>query len=90
MPGTAFCIAAALVEYFCGLAPALTVMVLGLGIADYLFVPPYATIAVFDRADVVLLVSYPLVTLLVIILIERLRRAQFRAEPDRISRAVAL
>ncbi len=40
MPGTAFCIAAALVEYFCGLAPALTVMVVGMGIADYLFVPP--------------------------------------------------
>ncbi|MFM0250716.1 DUF4118 domain-containing protein [Paraburkholderia sediminicola] len=80
MPGTAFCIAAALVEYFCGLAPALTVMVLGMGIADYLFVPPYATIAVFDRGDVALLISYPLVTLLVIILIERLRRAQFRAE----------
>jgi K+-sensing histidine kinase KdpD len=80
MPATAFYIAAALVEYFCGLAPALTVMVLGLGIADYLFVPPYATIAVFDRADLVLLVSYPLVTLLVIVLIERLRRSQFRAE----------
>lgn len=80
MPGTAFCIAASLVEYFCGLAPALTVMLLGLGIADYLFVPPYATIAVFDRADLVLLVSYPLVTLIVIMLIERLRRSQFRAE----------
>jgi K+-sensing histidine kinase KdpD len=80
MPGTAFCIAAALVEYFCGLAPGLTVMLLGLGIADYLFVPPYETIAVFDRADLVLVISYPLVTLLVIILIERLRRAQFRAE----------
>jgi Osmosensitive K+ channel histidine kinase len=80
MPGTAFCIAAALVEYFCGLAPAFTVMLFGLGIADYLFVPPYASIAVFDRADLLLLVSYPLVTLLVIILIERLRRSQFRAE----------
>jgi K+-sensing histidine kinase KdpD len=80
MPGTAFCIAASLVEYYFGLAPALTVMLLGLGIADYLFVPPYATIAVFDREDVILLVSYPLVTLLVILLVERLRRAQFRAE----------
>lgn len=80
MPGTAFCIAASLVEYYFGLAPALTVMLLGLCIADYLFVPPYATIAVFDRADLILLASYPLVTLLVIVLIERLRRAQFRAE----------
>jgi K+-sensing histidine kinase KdpD len=80
MPGTAFCIAAALIEYYFGLAPALTVMLIGLGIADYLFVPPYAQIDVFNRADLALLVSYPLVTLLVITLIERLRRAQFRAE----------
>ncbi|WP_321840071.1 DUF4118 domain-containing protein [Paraburkholderia bannensis] len=80
MPGTAFCIAASLVEYYFGLAPALTVMVLGLGIADYLFVPPYADISVLDFHDAVLLVSYPLVTLIVITLIERLRREQFRAQ----------
>lgn len=80
LPGTAFCIAASLIEYFFGLAPALTVMLFGLGIADYLFVPPYAAITVFNQADLVLLISYPLVTLLVIILIERLRRSQFRAE----------
>jgi K+-sensing histidine kinase KdpD len=80
LPGTAFCIAASLVEYFFGLAPALTVMLLGLCIADYLFVPPYAALASFDRADLVLLISYPLVTLLIIILIESLRRSQFRAE----------
>jgi K+-sensing histidine kinase KdpD len=80
MPGTPFAIAAALVEYYLGLAPALTVMALGLGIADYWFVPPYANITVFDRHDVFLLVSYPLVTLIVITLIERLRREQFRAQ----------
>lgn len=80
MPGTAFCIAAALVEYYGGLAPALTVMICGLGIADYLFVPPYGNITAFDRRDVILLLSYPLVTLLVITLIERLRREQFRAQ----------
>ncbi len=80
MPGTAFGIAAALIEYYFGLAPALTVMLLGLGLADYLFVPPYAQIDAFNRADLILLISYPLVTLIVITLIERLRRAQFRAE----------
>lgn len=80
MPGTAFCIAAALIEYYFGLAPALTVMLLGLGLADYLFVPPYAQIDVFNRADLILVISYPVVTLIVIVLIERLRRAQFRAE----------
>jgi hypothetical protein len=80
MPGTAFAIAASLVQYYLGLAPALTVMLLGLCIADYLFVPPYATLSVINQNDIVLLVSYPLVTLLVIALIERLRRAQFRAQ----------
>lgn len=80
MPGTAFGMAAALVEYYLGLAPALMVVMLGLGVADYLFVPPYANITVFDRHDVLLLVSFPLVTLTVITLIERLRREQYRAQ----------
>ncbi|WP_459621139.1 DUF4118 domain-containing protein [Burkholderia sp. 3C] len=83
MPGTAFAIAAVLVEYYLGLAPALTVMLLGLAIADFLFVPPYGSIdavTTITRGDVVLLVSYPLVTLLVIVLVERLRRAQYRAQ----------
>ncbi len=55
-------------------------MLLGLCIADYLFVPPYGIIGAFDRADLILAISYPLVTLLVIVLIECLRRSQFRAE----------
>lgn len=80
MPGTAFLIAAVLIEYFCGLAPALVVMISGLCLADYLFVPPYGRLDVFDRSDIALLVSYPLITLLVIALVERLRRSQFRAE----------
>jgi K+-sensing histidine kinase KdpD len=80
MPGTAFFIVAALVEYYFGLGPALIVMVLGLGFADYLFVPPYGQFDVLDQSDLALICSYPLATLLVICLIERLRRAQFRAE----------
>ncbi|WP_109480492.1 DUF4118 domain-containing protein [Paraburkholderia sp. C35] len=80
MPGTAFSIAAVLVEYYFGLAPALTVMLAGLGIADYLFVPPYAMLGVINRSDVLFVTSYPIVALLLITLIERLRRAQFRAE----------
>ncbi|CAG9275020.1 DUF4118 domain-containing protein [Paraburkholderia unamae] len=80
MPGTTFCIAASLVEYFLGLAPALTVMVLGLGIADYMFVPPYENFTHLDLHDLVLLVSYPLVTVIVITLIERLRREQCRGQ----------
>ncbi|KUZ75422.1 hypothetical protein WI36_11865 [Burkholderia ubonensis] len=80
MPGTAFSVAAVLIEYYFGLAPALTVMLAGLCIADYLFVPPYGVFDVIDRSDVLFIVSYPLVALVLITLIERLRRAQFRAE----------
>ena len=80
MPGTAFLIAAILVEYYCGLGPAVCVMIAGLCIADFLFVPPYGRIQVIDAADIRLLVSYLLVTLVVITLVERLRRAQYRAE----------
>lgn len=80
MPGTAFLLAAILVEYYCGLAPALWVMFAGLCLADYLFVPPYGRIDIIDQSDLRLLVSYPLITIVMITLVERLRRAQYRAE----------
>ncbi|MFM0632341.1 DUF4118 domain-containing protein [Paraburkholderia xenovorans] len=80
MPGTAYFIAAALIEYFFGMAPALAVMTVGLVIADFLFVPPYQQIGVLDQSDVALIVSLPLVSMLVICLLERLRRSEFRAE----------
>jgi hypothetical protein len=80
MPGTAYFIASALIGYFFGMAPSLAVMGFGLVIADYLFVPPYQQLAVLDQSDVGLIVSLPLISILVICLIERLRRSQFRAE----------
>jgi K+-sensing histidine kinase KdpD len=80
MPGTAFLIAAVLVEYYCGLAPALGVMLAGLCLADYLFVPPYGRIDIIDASDIRLLLSYTIITIVVITLVERLRRAQYRAE----------
>ncbi|MFM0515210.1 DUF4118 domain-containing protein [Paraburkholderia sp. RL17-373-BIF-A] len=80
MPGTAFLIAAMLVEYYCGLAPALGVMLAGLCLADYLFVPPYGRIDIIDASDIRLLLSYTIITIIVITLVERLRRAQYRAE----------
>lgn len=53
MPGTAFLIAAVLVQYYGGLGPACCVMFAGLCIADYLFVPPYGHIEVIDQSDIV-------------------------------------
>jgi K+-sensing histidine kinase KdpD len=80
MPGTAYFIAAALIEYFFGMAPALAVMTVGLVTADFLFVPPYQQLGALDQSDVGLIVSLPLLSMLVICLIERLRRSEFRAE----------
>jgi K+-sensing histidine kinase KdpD len=80
MPGTGFLIAAILVEYYCGLAPAIWVMLTGLWLADYLFVPPYRRIDIISQSDVRLLLSYTLITIVMITLVERLRRAQYRAE----------
>ena len=80
MPGTAYFIAAALIEYFFGMAPALAVMAVGLVTADFLFVPPYQQLGALDQSDVGLIVSLPLLSMLVICLIERLRRSEFRAE----------
>src|SRR5260370_8491554 len=52
MPGTAYFIAAALIEYFFGMAPALAVMTVGLVIADFLFVPHYQPLdALYPSAD---------------------------------------
>jgi hypothetical protein len=48
--------------------------------ADFLFVPPYQQLGALDQSDVGLIVSLPLLSMLVICLIERLRRSEFRAE----------
>lgn len=79
-PGFVFCMASALIAYYYGLAPALFVMVAGLAIADDLFVPPYGSISTLDRNDLTLVMTYPVLTLLIIILIERLHRSQYRSD----------
>lgn len=79
-PDFAFYIAAAIVEYFFGLWPAIAVMVIGFCITDYMFVPPYGQIYEIDRHDVILAVSFPLLGAVIIGLIERLRRGQYHSE----------
>lgn len=80
MPGAAFFVAAAFVEYFYGLAPATMVMLVGVGLAYYLFIPPFFELGAMTRNDFFLIVSYLFLALILLMLIERLRRAQFRAE----------
>ncbi|MDR5780063.1 DUF4118 domain-containing protein [Caballeronia sp. LZ065] len=80
MPQITFLLAAVLVEYFCGLAPAVIVMLTGLFISIYMFVPPYGSIGPIDQPLVGLMLSYLLIAILVITLIEHLKRAQYRGE----------
>jgi K+-sensing histidine kinase KdpD len=83
LPDTSFLIAAILVQYYCGLAPALCVMLVGLGLADYLFVPPYRRLDIIDQSDIKLLISYPLITIVMITLVEQLKRAVSRRTAGR-------
>ena len=79
-PDFAFYIAAAMIEYYFGLWPAIAVMVVGFGITDFMFIPPYGQIYALDRNDAILAVSYPLLGAVIIGLIERLRRGQYHSD----------
>ncbi|KKB64432.1 hypothetical protein WM40_05830 [Robbsia andropogonis] len=79
-PDFAFYIAAAIIEYYFGLWPAIAVMTTGFVITDVMFVPPYGQIQQIDRNDIILGISYPLLGTVIIGLIERLRRGQYHSE----------
>jgi len=66
-------------RYFFGMAPALAVMVVA-SRRRLRVRAPYLQLGALDQSDVGLIVSLPLVSMLVIGLIERLRRSEFRAE----------
>ena len=74
-----FTIATLLVEFYCGLGPALIVMVGGFLIGTYFFVPPYATLLIPEIWDLVYTVGYFAVVLLGIALIESLQRSRYEA-----------
>lgn len=80
MPGVLFICAVIIVEYFWGLGPAIMAMVISIPIFDFFFVPPFRDIAHIDRRDIVIVTGFLLITPLAVMLIERLRRAQYRAE----------
>ena len=79
LPFLTFTIAALLVEFYCGLGPALIVMAGGFLIGTYFFVPPYATFLAPDMWDLVYTVGYFAVVLLGIALIETLQRSKYEA-----------
>ncbi len=80
LPALFFTIAAVWVGFFLGIRPAILVVFIGVPIADYYFVPPYADFGDFDKEDVILFVGFPLVTLLFLTMIEWLRRTQHEAK----------
>lgn len=79
LPFLTFTIATLLVEFYCGLAPALIVLAGGFLIGTYFFVPPYATFLTPDIWDLVYTVGYFAVALLGIALIESLQRSRHEA-----------
>jgi K+-sensing histidine kinase KdpD len=79
-PDITFYIAAATIEYYFGLWPAIAVMVTGFAITDFMFIPPYGELYAIDRHDIILAISYPLLGAVIIGLIERLRRGQYHSD----------
>ena len=80
MPGVFFVCAAIVVEFLWGLGPAIMAMIVSIPIFDFFFVPPFRDIAALDRRDALIVTGFLLITPLAVALIERLRRAQYRAE----------
>lgn len=79
LPFLTFTIAAFLVEFYCGLIPALLAMSGGFLIGTYFFVPPYGMFLMPEIWNLVYTVGYFAVVLLGITLIESLQRSRYEA-----------
>ncbi|MFM0157063.1 DUF4118 domain-containing protein [Paraburkholderia sediminicola] len=79
MPALFFTVAAVLVGFSLGIGPACLVVLVGVPLADYYFVPPYRNFDYVDKADLILFVSFPIVAFLFLGMIEWLRRTQHEA-----------
>jgi len=79
LPFMTFTVAALLVEFFCGLAPALFVVTGGLLIGTYYFVPPYKTLLIPEVWDSIFVGGYLVIVLLGVVLIESLQRSRYEA-----------
>ena len=80
MPALFFTIAAVLTGFTLGIRPAVLVVLIGIPVADYYFVPPYGNFSHVDRADLILFIAFPGATLLFLLMIEWLRRTQHEAK----------
>ncbi|WP_281663771.1 DUF4118 domain-containing protein [Paraburkholderia fungorum] len=79
MPALFFTVAAVITGFSLGFGPACLVVLVGVPLADFYFVPPYGDFGYVDKADLILFVSFPTVTFLFLGMIEWLRRTQHEA-----------
>jgi K+-sensing histidine kinase KdpD len=74
-----FTIATLIVHFFFGLAPAAVVALAGLPTGILLFVPPYFSFDGIQRDDVIRIASFAGYTILYMVLVQYLRRAQYQS-----------
>lgn len=80
LPFVSFTIAALVVEFTVGLAPALLVIALGLVVGDFFFLPPYFTFGPLKESDVYSFAGFVGVAVLGVALIEALQRSKYEAK----------
>ncbi|HEY6824626.1 MAG TPA: DUF4118 domain-containing protein [Steroidobacteraceae bacterium] len=68
-----------LVHFFYGLLPAIVLALVSLPTGIYLFVPPYVSFDLPTADDLLRVVNYIVVTIIFMVLIQYLRRAQYQA-----------
>jgi K+-sensing histidine kinase KdpD len=78
-PLVLFTVATVGVHFFYGLAPAVVLALASVPVADFFFVPPYLELSVPDAEDGILLSFYVLSTVVYMVLIQYLRRAQYQS-----------
>jgi PAS domain S-box-containing protein len=78
-PFITFLIGAFLIEFFFGLGPSLFVIVIGLAITVYFFIPPFNTLLTPEPMDLIITGGYILIASVGIFLIESLQRSRYEA-----------
>jgi K+-sensing histidine kinase KdpD len=79
-PLLAFTLSTLFVHYRYGLGPALLSATIAFPVGVYFFMPPYAQFGTLEPEDFLTAGAYGLLTVAFMVAIQRLRRAQYRAE----------
>jgi K+-sensing histidine kinase KdpD len=79
-PLLAFTLSTLFVHYRYGLGPAVLSAIVAFPVGVYFFLPPYGQFGALEVEDVMTAGAYGLLTVAFMLVIQRLRRAQYRAE----------